>query len=126
MANGMLKLTSHTYSGGAAPAPGMLLGRVEWKYNDSSVYLQRHYQPCYDLECGERETDPESNIAWEEIEGTRAIVFQEGGPMDYYHHTIYSVQIKLWSKIPGQTMTGIGQESMNAWFICDQRVTFYP
>lgn len=126
--DGRLKYKTSSYSGGAAPAPGMLLHQRQWLFDGSVVFQERNYMGCdFDGNC--REDMPQeidSNIDWKELQETKLILEQDGAPGHFISTTIYAIKISLFSKIPGQVMTGLNQEKIENWFLCEQIDTFYP
>lgn len=123
MSNGMLKYRYHSYSGRAAPGPGMQSSRIEWFFNSSTVFLARTYFSDGETE---HETDPVSNIVWEEVAGSKQVLLEEGGPNSWFTRTVYATKILLKSSEPGQNMTGMGWEQFEGWFICDHMNAMYP
>jgi hypothetical protein len=126
-ADGLFRFSSIGYSGGAAPYPGMLINRVQWAYHNTVVFQESHYNDCsFRAEFCEQEIDPLSNIEWSEVKGSREVIFTEGGPRDYFTHTIYAVQIELKSSNPTEPMTGTQLNQYKDWIICDYRNELRP
>ncbi len=126
-ANGLFRFSSIGYSGGPAPFPGMLINRVQWTYNNAIVFQESTYADCSSRsEFCDQEIDPTSNIVWSEVNGSRKIIFTEGGPQDYFTHTIYAVQIELMSHDSTEPMTGTNMDQYKDWFICDYRNELRP
>ncbi len=112
-------------SGGAAPYPGMLIAKTEWTFQGSTIYLKRNYVPCEEWipEC-EYRPDSESNIAWSEVEGTRAILAQEG-ELPYFSRTTYAAKMTLYS-LDNRPMNGLPWTTLQIWMICEEVSALYP
>ncbi|MBY0516354.1 MAG: hypothetical protein K2P81_05565 [Bacteriovoracaceae bacterium] len=126
-ANGLFSFSSIGYSGGPAPYPGMLINRIQWLFNNTVVFQESTYADCSSRsEFCDQEIDPSSNILWSEVRGPRIVIFNEGGPQDYFTHTIYATQFELKSNDSTEPMTGTNLNEFRDWFICDYRNELRP
>lgn len=121
--SGELQFSIYQKSGGAAPYPGMLMSKTEWKFNGTTVYLKRTYADCpeWEMSC-EQEADPESNLAWDE--GPRVILEQEGDT-PFYSRTIFGTKMSLYST-DGEVINGMSWKNFESWMICEEIRALYP
>jgi hypothetical protein len=114
---GDLRLSEWSKSGGAAPAPGILLSTTKWMYKDAVVYEENVYQ------AGEIEEKHDSNISWSfNPEGQVFLVNVSSG---YSTHAVYATLIDLMST-DGEIMTGMEVTKLTDWFLCQEDDQMYP
>jgi hypothetical protein len=114
---GDLRLTEWSKSGGAAPAPGMLLSTTKWMYKDALVFEKNVYQT------GEIEEKDDSNISWNfKPEGQVYLVNVSNG---HSTHAVYATLIDLKST-DGEIMTGMEVTKLTDWFLCQEDDQMFP
>jgi hypothetical protein len=114
---GDLQLSEWSKSGGAAPAPGILLSTTKWMYKNAVVYEKNVYQE------GRIEEKNDSNISWSfNPEGQVYLVNFSTG---YSTHAVFATLIDLKSK-DGEIMTGMEVTKLTDWFLCQEDDQMYP
>lgn len=114
---GDLQLSEWSKSGGAAPAPGILLSTTKWMYKNAVVYEKNVYQE------GRIEEKNDSNISWSfNPEGQVYLVHVSTG---YSNHAVFATIIDLKST-DGEIMTGMEVTKLTDWFLCQEDDQMYP
>lgn len=126
--SGTLQYSEWTYSGGAAPAPGMVRSRTTWKYKGETISNEVTRFPCDDLagfECPEAEFESDSTL-WYEFVGPEIRIEESpvGGQTSGYK--VYATKIRFARIDETPVFPDRPELDFLESFICRLNWAYYP